>query len=317
MTEFDVIVVGELNVDLILNQIDGLPEMGKEKLAGKMELTLGSSSAIFACNLSALGARVAFIGKTGTDPFGDLVRQSLRDKGVDTSMIIRDPGLATGATVVLNHGEERAMITHPGAMNHLTIEEIGTGHLRRGRHMHLSSPFLQPALKNDLGELFKTARALGLSTSLDTQWDPREQWALDWPGIIPHVNIFLPNRQEILALTGCKTLRGALRSLEELGADVIALKLDREGSLCRAGGKEIIRPSFLNKKVVDSIGAGDSFNAGFIFKYIQGNPVAECQTFGNLCGAVNTTAAGGTAAFTSYREIMKIAAERFGYTESD
>lgn len=317
MSEFDVIVIGELNVDLILNNIDGFPETGKEKLAGEMSLTLGSSSAIFASNLSALGARVAFIGKTGADAFGDIVLQSLREKGVNTSMIIRERKLNTGATVVLNYDEDRAMITHPGAMNHLTADDIRMEELKRGRHLHISSPFLQPGIRGSLGQIFSLARELGLSTSLDTQWDPAEKWTLDLAGILPHVNIFLPNRQEALLLTGCQTVRGALQKLEALGAETIALKMDKEGSLCRFDGREIIRPPFLNKKVVDSIGAGDSFNAGFIFKYLQGSDIAKCQIFGNLTGAVNTTEAGGTTAFTSYADIMKIAAERFGYTESD
>ncbi|HID39003.1 MAG TPA: carbohydrate kinase family protein, partial [Calditrichaeota bacterium] len=122
--EFDVLVVGELNIDLILNWIDGFPEMGKEKIADQMTLTLGSSSAIFASNLSALGAKVAFLGKIGNDRFGDLVIDSLKDKGVDTGFIIRDSKLATGATIVLNYAEDRAMVTHPGAMNHLTIDDV-------------------------------------------------------------------------------------------------------------------------------------------------------------------------------------------------
>ncbi|MCK5371658.1 MAG: carbohydrate kinase family protein, partial [Cyclobacteriaceae bacterium] len=87
--KYDVIVVGELNVDIILNNIDSFPEIGKEKLAGKMDTTLGSSSAIFASNLSSLGARVAFIGKIGQDQNGEIVLNSLQKKGVDASMIIR------------------------------------------------------------------------------------------------------------------------------------------------------------------------------------------------------------------------------------
>ena len=116
---FDVIVIGELNVDLILNQIDSLPEIGKEILASKMDLVLGSSSAIFASNLSSLGAKVSFLGKIGNDSFGDLVINSLKTKGVNTDLVIREDKLKTGATVVLNYGEDRANVTHPGAMEHL------------------------------------------------------------------------------------------------------------------------------------------------------------------------------------------------------
>jgi len=315
MKEFDVVVVGELNVDLILNNIDSFPEMGKEKLAGNMDMILGSSSAIFASNLSSLGAKVAFIGKIGTDSFGDLVLESLEKKGVDTKMIIRDPALATGATIILNFGEDRAMVTHPGAMDHLMIDDVSEEYLRNAQHLHFSSAFLQPGIKKDLSHLFKMAKNLGLTTSLDSQWDPAEKWDLDLKNILPYINVLLPNQKEAIFLTDSKNIDQALNTLDTFGSEIVAVKMDNQGSLVRQNGNNNKLPAFLNKDVVDSIGAGDSFNAGFIFKYIQGKDLNECQSFANLTGAINTTAAGGTTAFENYNEIMKIARQKFGYKE--
>src|SRR4051812_32818689 len=122
--KFDVIVVGELNVDLIMNQLHSFPETGKEKLAEKMTLTLGSSSAIFASNLSALGMKVSFVGKIGNDIFGNFCKEQLDKKGVNTSMLIQNDTLQTGATVILNFDEDRAMVTHQGAMKSLGISDI-------------------------------------------------------------------------------------------------------------------------------------------------------------------------------------------------
>src|SRR6476659_3517820 len=200
--KFDVIVVGELNVDLILNQIESLPEVGKEKLAGNMTLTLGSSSAIFASNLSALGMRVTFIAKTGKDIFGRFCKAQLNEKGVDTSMLIQSDELKTGATVVLNYDEDRAMITHQGAMKDLGINDITKEILNTARHLHFSSYFLQPGFKNTLDILFKMARGAVLTTSLDVQWDPAEQWDFDFKKILPYVDVFFPNETELLNLTG-------------------------------------------------------------------------------------------------------------------
>lgn len=311
---FDVIVVGELNVDLILNQIESFPEMGKEKIAQQMTLTLGSSSAIFASNLSSLGAKVAFLGKIGSDAFGELVLSSLQAKKVDTSMIIRDPALATGATIVLNFGNDRAMVTHPGAMEHLSYQEISPEQLQQARHLHFSSYFLQPKLKPDVGKLFKQAKELGLTTSFDAQWDPAEKWDLDLPRVLPYVDVFLPNEVEALHLSGEKTLAAALDRLAKLG-QIIVVKLGTKGSISRQGDSIFEAKAFLNEHVVDAIGAGDSFNAGFIAKFIQGKSLKECQIFGNLMGAINTTQPGGTTAFTSLPEIMKIARERFRYED--
>lgn len=311
--DIDVIVVGELNVDLILNQISTFPEIGKEILAQQMTLTLGSSSAIFASNLSCLGANVAFIGKIGQDQFGEVVLQSLKAKGVDTNLIIQQPNLNTGATVVLNFDEDRAMVTHPGAMNELRLTDISPAQLSRAKHLHFSSYFLQPGLQKEVRELFILAKELGLTTSFDTQWDPEEKWDLDLAQILPYVDVFLPNEKELFKLTRKNTLTEAIAALPEK-ANTVLVKMGNKGSVSWSKGRLLSMEPFLNEEVVDAIGAGDSFNAGFIYKYIQGASVEECQRFGNLTGAVSTTAAGGTTAFTDYNKIKKIAQEKFGYT---
>ena len=310
--KYDVIVVGELNVDLTLNRIDGFPEMGKEKLADQMTLTLGSSSAIFASNLSSLGAKVAFLGKIGQDSFGDLVINSLERKGVDTSLIIRDSGLNTGATIVLNYAEDRAMVTHAGAMEHLTLDDIRPEILKQARHLHFSSYYLQPGIKQDVGRLFALAKEVGLTTSFDMQWDPAEKWDLDYETILPYVDVFLPNEQEILHLSKTQTLEAALLKVAA-HAHTIVVKMGSEGSLSLFDNKMMHNPPYINKNVVDAIGAGDSFNAGFVFKFINNASVRDCQDFGNLMGAINTTAAGGTTAFIKYDQILQIAKEKFGF----
>ena len=312
--KFDVIVAGELNVDLILNRIESFPEVGKEKLADEMSLTLGSSSAIFASNLSSLGMSVSFIGKTGQDIFGRLCKDQLNEKGVDTSMLIQSEALKTGATVILNYGEDRAMITHQGAMKYLGINDITKEILGIASHLHFSSYFLQPGFKNDLGNLFKNAKESGLSTSLDVQWDPAEKWEFDFKKILPYVDIFLPNEAELLHLTGMDSIDTALKVIGEYG-NFIVIKRGKQGSVLSHNNKIVNAKPFLNDKVIDAIGAGDSFNAGFIFKFIQGFPPGDCLEFGNLCGAISTTCAGGTTAFINFEETMKIAKEKFGYEE--
>jgi len=313
-TKFDVIVIGELNIDLILNQIEGFPEVGKEILADKMTLTLGSSSAICASNLSSLGLKVAFIGKLGNDIFGRFIIDQLKDKGVDTSLIIIDDNLKTGATIALSYGEDRAMVTHQGAMSHLSIDDIDSKKLMQARHLHFSSYFFQPGFKNSLDTLFKKAKQAGLSTSLDVQWDPFEKWNLDLEKVLPFVDVFIPNEVELLNLTGQANLSSAINKTKNLSKYLI-VKRGVKGSILCYEDKEVVQVPFLNKNVVDTIGAGDSFNAGFIFKFIHGNTPEKCQIFGNLTGAISTTKSGGTRAFTDHNGIMKIAKQKFNYTE--
>lgn len=312
--KYDVIVIGELNVDLILNQIESFPEVGKEILAAKMDLVLGSSSAIFASNLSSLGAKVSFLGKIGTDIFGDLVIDSLQKKGVNTDLIIRESQLKTGATVVLNYGEDRANVTHPGAMEHLSIDDIDVEKIRESKHVHISSIFLQPKIKKDIYEIFKLAKSSGVATSLDVQWDPAEEWDLDLMQLLPYVDVFLPNEQELLNLTKEDDLQKAIDKVSKIG-NTIVVKRGSKGSVCCSNSIQIELPAYLNKDVVDAIGAGDSFNSGFIFKYIKNSDLKACLDFGNLTGAMNTTKAGGTAAFINYQNFMETAEKLFGYTE--
>ena len=310
--EFDVLVVGELNVDLILDEIERFPELGKEVLAHRMTLTLGSSSAIFASNISSLGARVAFLGKIGKDKFGEVVLESLQRSQVDVSMIKEDAEVGTGATVVLNVLEDRANTTYPGAMDLLTIQDISEDDLNRARHLHFSSYFLQPGLRKEIGRLFRTAQNLGLSTSFDMQWDPREEWDLDFEEILPFVNVFLPNEKELMLLSGKSNLNEAIDSIKKY-TDILVIKRGNQGSMVCYNDEILDRPAFINQSVVDAIGAGDSFNAGFIYKFIKGSPIPECQEFGNLTGAVSTLAAGGTTAFQDYEEFKKKATNIFGF----
>jgi sugar/nucleoside kinase (ribokinase family) len=164
---------------------------------------------------------------------------------------------------------------------------------------------------NCLGDLFRKAKKLGLTTSFDMQWDPQEAWKLDIADVLPHVDIFLPNEKELMFLTGKSKLKEAIDFVKKY-TDILVVKRGNKGSFVHYKDQLTDLPPFLNKQVVDSIGAGDSFNAGFIFKFINGKDLSECQKFGNLTGAVSTTAAGGTAAFENYENFKMISKERFG-----
>jgi sugar/nucleoside kinase (ribokinase family) len=312
--EFDVLVVGELNIDIILNEIDSFPEIGKEKLANKMDITLGSSSAIFASNLSNLGVKVAFLGKIGKDQNGDFVIDSLKDKGVDTSMIIRSQEYNTGATIVLSFLEDRANVTYPGAMDHLLLEDIKTENLESARHLHFSSYFMQPGIKPGIQALFRKAKSAGLSTSMDPQWDPAEKWDLDYKSILPMVDVFLPNEVELNNITGTTNIEDAFQAIQDY-CNIVVVKSGNNGSTLFDKGKTFHADPFLNTSVVDAIGAGDSFNAGFIAKFIKSKPLTECQRYGNLMGAISTTKAGGTTAFSDLESVMDIARTKFNFKE--
>ncbi|MBO0590178.1 carbohydrate kinase family protein [Cellulophaga sp. E16_2] len=309
---FDVLVIGELNVDIILNQIQGFPVIGKEIIAEKMNITLGSSSAIFASNLSSFDTKVAFLGKIGEDNFADIVISSLQQKNVNTDAIIKTQEYKTGLTVVMNYDMDRANVTYPGAMEHLSVHEITDTLLLKAKHLHLSSVFLQTLLLKDIEELFQRAKNLGLTTSMDPQWDPLEKWNLDLEKLLPYIDVFMPNTEEFKHLTQTDTIIEGLKKVKSF-ANTIIIK-DGENGAHLWNGKELIsKPALLNDNVVDCIGAGDSFDAGFISEYIKGTNLERCLEIGNVAGALNTTGFGGTSAFENIDQIKKLAIEKFLY----
>jgi len=311
MKKFDVLVIGELNVDLILRGLNGvLPEIGKEILAEEMTLTLGSSSAIFAANLSTLGPRVSFLGKIGHDNFGDLVLSSLEARKVDTSHILRSRDHYTGITIVLSYVDDRANITYPGAMDHLSVDEISREVLREAKHLHLSSVFLQKALLPGVVRLFRMAKEEGLTTSFDPQWDPEERWEINLQELLPFVDLFLPNMEEIKQMTGTEDVEEAVHKLSAY-ANVIVVKDGARGAYMWAEGVRYDQRAFLNPAPVDTVGAGDSFNAGFIARFVKGAPLPVCLEQGALTGAVNTTSPGGISAFDTLDKARALAKKHF------
>lgn len=308
----DVVVAGELNVDIILNQINQFPVMGKEVIADQMTITLGSSSAIFASNLSVLGTKVAFAGTLARDYFGEHVLNSLKSRGVDTTHIVFTKEKSTGATIALSFDEDRAMVTYPGAMTLFSIDDIPDSLLSESRHLHVSSVFLSTGLREDILRLFMKAKQLGLTTSMDPQWDPEERWDVDFKSLLPYVDVFIPNENELRAMTATDDLDAAVEKIRGY-TNILIVKSGREGAFLYHGDESIHQPAFLNDTVVDSIGAGDSFGAGFIHRFVQGRNLTECLEFGAVTGAVSTTRAGGTTAFENLNTVKDIAQSAFNY----
>lgn len=311
--QFDVLVVGELNIDLILDGLQQFPELGKEILADKMIYTLGSSSAIFASNLSTLGVLVNYCGCIGNDDFGEKVIKDLNAKNVSTNNIIRSTTSNTGITVACNYSQSRAMVTYAGAMNELGEKDISDEMLTQAKHLHVSSVFIQPSLKSGLTKLFKRAKQFGLTTSLDPQWDPSEQWQCDWQSLLPYVDVFLPNIEELKNITQKTTIKDAVTSIKNT-ANIIVVKNSVEGATVFYKDEVIEQAAFINNDFADAIGAGDSFDAGFIRNYIKKKTLKECAELGAVCGAVNTTCNGGTTAFKDMETIKKIALKKFNYS---
>lgn len=302
MPRFDVTIAGELNLDLILY---GLPEHlppERELLADSMMLTLGSSSAIVAHNLAALGSHVGFQSRIGDDPLGQIALERLQQGGVDVSQVRRVPGaITTGLTVILHHESWRNILTYAGTIAELTWDDLDLNYLADSRHFHLSSYYLQRALLPRIGELFQFLKKKGLTISLDTNDDPDDRWE-GLQEVLKFVDVLLPNEREACKLAGADDLEGAIRKLSAM-VPLVVVKLGKEGALAQQG-KDRLRSPSQKVEAVDTVGAGDSFDAGFLHQYVRGADLQTCLNSGNSAGAFSTTRPGGTEAFRdiAYRQ---------------
>lgn len=293
---FDVTIAGEINLDLILY---GLPEampMERELLASDFRLTLGSSSAILAHNLAALGKSVGFITRLGQDALGAIALERLSERGVDLSRVTRAAdGRSTGVTILLVHGTQRRILTYPGTMFDMTASDVDRVYLASGKHFHLSSLYLHKALAPDLPEIFRELRGKGLTLSLDTNDDPEDRWGGVLDQLLDLVDIFLPNEQEACRITGESSAQSAIAALARR-VPLVAMKCGKSGALVRAGEQQWHIPAE-PVEPVDTIGAGDSFNAGFLAAFLDGRTPDACAAFGNRTAALSTLRSGGTEAF--------------------
>jgi sugar/nucleoside kinase (ribokinase family) len=296
MPRFDVTIAGELNLDLILY---GLPEQlppERELLADRMMLTLGSSSAIVAHNLAALGSRVGFQSRVGDDPLGQIAIERLRQGGVDTSLVRCIPGATTsGITVILHHQQWRNILTYAGTIAETSWQDLDLDYLADSRHFHFSSYYLQRGLRPRLGELFQFLKSKGLTISLDTNDDPDDKWQGGLYEILPLVDVFLPNQREACKAAGTEDLEAAVRKLSDL-VPLVVVKLGPKGAMAQRGTERIVVPS-QPVVPVDTVGAGDSFDAGFLHQFVRGADLPTCLASGNQAGAFSTTRPGGTEAF--------------------
>jgi sugar/nucleoside kinase (ribokinase family) len=305
--DVDVLVVGDLNPDLVLRG-DVIPRFGQaEQLLEAADLELAGSAGIMAAGCARLGLRTALVAHVGRDAFGDLVLSRLADRGVLTDAVVVHDDVPTGVSVILSTPGDRAILTLPGAMTRCDPDDVPEALLARARHVHLASWFLLPALADRGTELLRRARTAGCSTSLDTNWDPAERWT----GVaqaLPHLDVLLPNQTELVAigatLGSAPDLADAARLVLDHGPTV-EVKAGAAGAIGWDGTGRHQRPG-LTLDVVDTTGAGDSFDAGFLAARLAGHDLGTSLRWAAVAGSLSTRAPGGTRGQATLAELTAL-----------
>jgi len=303
VTEVDLLVLGDANPDLVLRGGDVVPAFGQvEHIVDEARFVIGGSGAIVAAGAARLGLRVAFVGVVGDDMFGEFIRRELQERGVDVRGLVVDSTRATGVTVVLSADQDRAMLTVMGTIGDLRRDLIDPDIVAGVKHIHVSSYFLQRSIAPDLPDLFDAAHTAGATTSVDPNWDPSEQWDGGLPAVLDRTDVFLPNAVEAMCIARAPDVDQAVRALSKR-ARIIVVKAGDRGALAGdATGVILTEP--LPVRPVDTTGAGDSFDAGFLYMWLDGAPLERALEFANACGALSTLAVGGTQAQPTTGEVV-------------
>jgi sugar/nucleoside kinase (ribokinase family) len=299
---FDLLVVGEVNPDVIVSDPDPHPAFGQaERLVREIRIAIGSSSVITACGAARLGLRVAMVGVVGDDEFGRFMLDAMRARGLDVSAVRVVDDVPTGASVILSDGHDRAILTARGTIGTLAVGDIPSGLLERARHIHIGSWFLQERLRPGAIGLLDAAHRAGLTASLDPNWDPAEVWDSGLRDALPSLDLVFPNESEVIRITGIDDVDAAAVALARLGSaakgdrpgPLVVVKRGPAGALAASADGVVARVAAYPVDALDTTGAGDTFDAGFLVAWLGGSPPMDALRAGVVAGSLSTTSLGG------------------------
>jgi len=303
-----ILVIGDLNVDIIVSGMTEFPELGREIHCGDVRTVMGGSASIFACRLGQLGVKVDILGVVGRDENGTVVLNTLRSNNVGLEKVIIRDDIRTGVTLSLTYPNEKALITFMGSIGALKPSDVKPEFFEDYDHVHISSIYFQPNLLGSIPEIFEEAKKRGLSTSLDTQDDPTGKYEMIWE-ILKHTDIFLPNDREAKGVAKSTSLDDALK---KIGSKVktLAVKCGSQGAVGKMGEK-IVKVEPIRINPVDTTGAGDSFDAGFIYYFLcKGMSFEDSLRFANAMGALSCLYIGGVGGKITEEEVLKFLSEK-------
>ncbi len=310
MKKYDAVVIGDANIDLVVAGCEQYPAPGQEVLVQDMTIHVGGGAALFSLALAKLGLNLAFNGVLGDDGFGQYVRNEFARYGIATRYI-RTSRANTGISIAFNPEKDRSFITYPGSNDELSLHKLDMECVSQGRHVHLTG-YKGSRNHDEYIDVVRKLNAMGITTSLDIGWDDTGEWYEGIFALMKHVDVFFMNELEAAHYTGFDSVKESIRELSKHSRHIV-LKLGSAGAAVAAEGRTLFRSGF-HVPVIDTTGAGDSFNAGYIYGYLNGQPVEQCLLYGNACGALSVSQFGGSTGTPDRLAMDRFIAERAGHT---
>jgi sugar/nucleoside kinase (ribokinase family) len=295
-TKLDVAVIADLCVDMLVRG-DVVPVWGQvEQFVDDYCLELGGSAGIFASQFARLGGRVGLYGKVGNDLFGRYLRDRIADLGIPTDYVFTSEQFRTPVGLGLIRKDDRAMLTYRGCLQEITFAPVAaSGMLVRAPHLHIAGYFLLEALRPQWPQALPGIRQQGMTVSLDTNWSPGGDWE-DVRDILGYVDVFAPNEEEALRISGKDDVEEAGKWLGRL-VELTVIKRGARGAVAFDSGTgtrcEMPGVSLDARSIADTTGAGDNFDAGFLWAWLQDAPLADCVNLGMRCAVSSLACMGG------------------------
>ncbi|SEO53418.1 carbohydrate kinase family protein [Paenibacillus sp. OV219] len=306
MKKYDAIVIGDANIDLVVAGLSELPEPGQEVFVRDMTLHVGGGAALFSMALAKLGLKLAFNGTLGEDGFGHFVREQFTQYGIDTSYIYKS-NFNTGISIAINPEVDRSFISYLGSNTELSLQQLDMDSVALARHVHLTG-YKGRRNHAEYMKVAKEIKSLGVTTSIDVGWDETGEWFSGIFELMHEVDVFFMNEVEAQQFTGLSNIKDILHKFAEY-TDHIVIKLGSAGAVAAVHGQTKFQSGF-QVPVVDTTGAGDSFNAGYIYGFLTGQSIEMSLLYGNACGALSVSMSGGSTGTPDGIKLEKFISER-------
>lgn len=295
---WDVALFGDVFIDHVLTGFTSWPQPGEEVFASKYVREAGGGAVNTACALARLGLRSTLAAAIGRDD--TFLPERLKAFAVDTYLVQPQPE-ETGTSISVSHGGERSFFSYHGAnraLPDLLHDEGLVSQLQQARHVHIAHcPKTEIAVQT-----IPRLRASGCTVSLDVGWHPEFLHSSGAVDLIRSVSVFLPNESEAAAMTVEQDPDRMLDSFARCGVEWVVIKLGASGAVMLHERRKYRQPA-ISVEVIDTTGAGDAFDAGFIYSYLRGDPPGEWLRKACLCGSLSTRVAGGLNGLPAQSEL--------------
>lgn len=296
-----VLSTGRLYCDLVFRGLEGMPRLGEERFADDLAIVPGGGGFITAAHLVGLGRPAALLARLGEDPLSQSLLPALDRSGVELAFLERAPDAGPQLTVAMVEGGERAFLSRRVGPARPATLPAALGDIRAA-HLHIA----EFATLAEIPHLVTDARHHGLTVSLDPSWDDALIRSPDLIALCNGVDVFLPNASEARAIADSDDLDDAGRRLAQHFA-VVVIKDGSDGARLYHGQDSLALPAAPCQRVLDTTGAGDAFNAGFLAAWLRGSSPERALAEGIACGTLSVQSVGGAGQVLDPYQVARIA----------